>query len=125
MALSDNRLVKAALGSPRCATHPPLWAASDSHTALQGDNSTAFVCGVAAGVSLKCSISLFYHLRFADKKGAWETFLFYIIRSIIPTAVSEPVDLIHSDNGFYVVLPTPSPANSLCIYIHDNVFKYG
>jgi len=30
--------------------------------------------GAAAGVSLKRSVSLFYHPHSADKKGAWETF---------------------------------------------------
>lgn len=55
-------------------------------------------------------------------KGSMGDFLLYAIKSMTPTAVpeNEPMDITHSDNGFYVVLP----ANSFCIYTNDNVFKY-
>lgn len=94
--------MKAAPGSPRCAARPQLRAPSAGRAALRGGDCTAFARRVAAGLTLKCGVSLFYHLCFADKKGARETFLFYVIELIIPTAVpeNEPMDLTHAGNGF-------------------------
>lgn len=70
MAPSDNSGVKAAPGSPHCTMRPQHRAPSDGHTALRGADSAASARRVTAGLSLKCSVSLFYHLCFADKKGA-------------------------------------------------------